>query len=130
MFLLNFSSSFFEHQFIQGTDSFYNSLLPFAQAGCSLGTCTGTCSWSSFAGYPKTSLNNGYAAGKAANKLGGASCLSVTAHWSSHPALGHIVFAWPGFIIGAGQSWNASTPKVIQIKELRGFKYKVTPLFT
>ena len=110
--LLSFKSSYYIFLF-QGTESFHNSLLPFAQAGCNLGVCSGTCSWSSFAGSPKTTLNNGYAAAKAAIKLGGASCISVTAHWSSHPALGHIVFAWPGFIIGAGQSWNCSTPKVI-----------------
>ena len=79
--------------------------------------CTGTCSWSSLAGSPSTTLENGYAAARAAIKLGGASCMSVTAHWSSHPSLGHLVFAWPGFLIGAGQSWNNTTPQVIRLIE-------------
>ena len=43
--------------------------------------------------------------------------MSVTAHWSSHPSLGHLVFAWPGFLIGAGQSWNNTTPQVIRLIE-------------
>ena len=79
--------------------------------------CTGTCSWSSLAGSPSTTLENGYAAARAAIKLGGASCMCVTAHWSSHPSLGHLVFAWPGFLIGAGQSWNNTTPQVIRLIE-------------
>ena len=43
--------------------------------------------------------------------------MCVTAHWSSHPSLGHLVFAWPGFLIGAGQSWNNTTPQVIRLIE-------------
>ena len=46
---------------------------------------------------------------RASHRLGPLT-LSVTSHWSSHPSLGHLTFALPGFLIGAGHSWNSTTP--------------------
>ena len=77
-----------------------------------VGTCSGTCSWSSLAGSPDGALNNGYSAARAFQRLGPSTlAVHVTACWSSYPSLAHFVFAWPGFVVGAGHSWNSSTPK-------------------
>ena len=94
----------------QAQEHFSNTLMEFSELGMNIGTCTGTCSWSTLTGAPDMALNNGYAAAKASQRLG-SMMISVTSHWSSHPSLGQIAFALPGFLIGAGHSWNSSTPK-------------------
>ena len=82
------------------------------EAGLNVGTCSGTCAWSSLAGSPNAAINNGYSAARTFERLGSSTLVAhVTAHWSSHPSLGHFVFAWPGFVIGAGHCWNKSTPQ-------------------
>ena len=82
----------------------------YVDQGYHVGTCTGTCSWSTLSGAPDIAVSNGQSAARASHRLGPVT-LSVTSHWSSHPSLGHLTFALPGFLVGAGHSWNSSTPK-------------------
>ncbi|KAL0266782.1 UNVERIFIED_CONTAM: hypothetical protein PYX00_009235 [Menopon gallinae] len=67
----------------------------------------GTASWNSLSGCPEAAICNIYAAVQAAqeeNAIG-----IVVAHWSGSHHLTPHPFAGPGFLVGAGLSWNPST---------------------
>ncbi|KAG8227825.1 hypothetical protein J437_LFUL008469 [Ladona fulva] len=69
--------------------------------------CPGTASWNSFAGCPEASVCNIYRAVQAAKEL--SSLGVVVAHWSGSFHLTPHPFAWPGFVMTAGLSWNPAT---------------------
>ncbi|XP_046384322.1 uncharacterized protein LOC124154554 isoform X2 [Ischnura elegans] len=69
--------------------------------------CPGTASWNSFAGCPEASICNVYRAVQASKELN--SLGVVVAHWSGSFHLTPHPFAWPGFVMTAGLSWNPAT---------------------
>ena len=90
------------------------SLGQLLDSGLSVGVCTGTGAWNNLAGSPDSMMASQLAATRAMSKLGApCSGVSVTAHFSSDPALAHSLFAWPGLVAAAGLSWNSSFDLVI-----------------
>ena len=61
----------------------------------------------SLAGCPEASICNIYRAVQAAQKQG--SLGVIIAHWSGSFHLTPHPFSLPGFVVGAGLAWNAST---------------------
>uniref|UniRef100_A0A1B6CRL5 Uncharacterized protein n=2 Tax=Clastoptera arizonana TaxID=38151 RepID=A0A1B6CRL5_9HEMI len=79
----------------------------FHQMGCTTCLCPGTASWNSLAGCPEASICNIY---KAIQAVGNTGALGiVVAHWSGSYHITAHPFSWPGFIVGAGLSWNTAT---------------------
>lgn len=89
-----------DYDFVQWTQDF-------RQQGNMTCLCPGTASWNSLAGCPEASICNIYRAVQAAQKQG--SLGVVIAHWSGSFHLTPHPFSLPGFVVGAGLAWNAST---------------------
>ncbi len=92
----------------QKQEAFTNALSSFVQDGLGVAICNGTFAWSNLAGNPEVAVNNAIAASVSLKKCSGLGV--AVAHWSSHPSLAHPIFAWPGFLVGAGLSWNPEVP--------------------
>ena len=67
----------------------------------------------SLAGCPEGALGNIYNAVKAASRQGALG--AVVCHWSGKGHMTHLPFAWPGFLLGAGLSWNTEIHWVSKI---------------
>ncbi|XP_026288874.1 uncharacterized protein LOC113213876 isoform X3 [Frankliniella occidentalis] len=89
-----------DYDFVQWTQDFRSQ-------GNMTCLCPGTASWNSLAGCPEASICNIYRAVQAAQKQG--SLGVVIAHWSGSFHLTPHPFSLPGFVVGAGLAWNAST---------------------
>ena len=76
------------------------------QASASMCFCAGTASWDCLSSYPDAAAANILHAVQAAVDRG--SLGSITATWTDAVALGSLHFAWPGWILHAGLSWNPS----------------------
>lgn len=96
------------HYGFQRDEAFTNALSGFNATGLSVGICSGTNAWSNLSGNPSVALYNASSAAKSIHRYSGVGM--TTAHWSSHPSLAHLSFAWPGFLAGAGVAWNTETP--------------------
>jgi hexosaminidase len=89
---------------------FEEHLRAFAESGLEFHVCPGTSSWQSVAGRTKNAIANLHAAathGRAA----GASGYLVT-DWGDRGHLQPLPVSYPGFLLGAGLSWNAGLPEV------------------
>lgn len=58
----------------------------------------------SLAGCPEAAASNIFQAVKAGSSQGALGC--VVCDWTGKGHLTHQPFAWPGFVTGAGLSWN------------------------
>ncbi|KAF4523546.1 hypothetical protein B566_EDAN011994 [Ephemera danica] len=91
----------------QADYDFLGRTKPFLDQGRAVCLCPGTASWNSLAGCPEAALCNVLGAVQVAsqtNVLG-----VIVALWSGPHHLTPHSFAWPGFVVGAGLSWNTST---------------------
>lgn len=95
--------------FFQKEEAFSNALSGYIEAGLPVAICSGTNAWSNLAGHPDVAFSNTYSASKTINKVKGSGL--INAHWSAHPSMTHVTFAWPAFITTACLSWNCDTPE-------------------
>ncbi|KAK7502764.1 hypothetical protein BaRGS_00006014 [Batillaria attramentaria] len=75
-----------------------------AELGVHFFVCPGTAAWNSLAGCPEAALSNIFQAVKAASSQGALG--AVVCDWTGKGHLTHQPFSWPGFLLGAGLSWN------------------------
>ncbi|XP_072155100.1 uncharacterized protein [Bemisia tabaci] len=79
----------------------------FFEKGCTMCFSPGTCTWNSLAGCPEAAICNVYRAIQSTeiNHTVGI----IIAQWPGKFNLTPYLFSWPGFLVGAGLSWNANT---------------------
>ncbi len=97
------------YHFLQKNEAFSNALAPFVAKGLPVAICCGTSAWSNLAGNPEVAINNSSAAMRALRKNAGIGV--INAHWSSHPSMTHVAFAYPSFLLNASLSWNSDIPE-------------------
>lgn len=96
----------------QKSSRFTEALIPYRNAGLSIGICSGSGAWSNLTGSPEAMVMNVLSANYSAHKLHATALVNV--NWASDPALNHFVFSWPGFLLSAGLAWN---PLAQQVRE-------------
>ena len=97
------------YHFLQKNEAFSNALSPLVARGLPVAICCGTSAWSNLAGNPEVAINNSSAAMRAVRKNAGIGV--INAHWSSHPSMTHVAFAYPAFLLNASLSWNSDIPE-------------------
>ena len=97
------------YHFLQKNEAFSNALSPLVARGLPVAICCGTSAWSNLAGNPEVAINNSSAAMRALRKNAGIGV--INAHWSSHPSMTHVAFAYPAFLLNASLSWNSDIPE-------------------
>lgn len=91
---------------VQATHDYREICRPLANNGLSFTICPGTAAWNSLAGCPEAAITNVYNAVKCA-VVEGAIGITVC-NWSGKGHITHLPFSWPGFLMGAGLSWNSN----------------------
>ncbi|XP_060562168.1 uncharacterized protein LOC132721814 [Ruditapes philippinarum] len=90
---------------VQATHNFTEICKPLSKQGMNYLVCPGTSAWNSLAGCPEAALTNVYNAVKCAISDGAMG--TIVCNWSGKGHITHLPFCWPGFLMGAGLSWNA-----------------------
>ncbi|XP_053390843.1 uncharacterized protein LOC128553692 [Mercenaria mercenaria] len=90
---------------VQATHNFTEICKPLSKQGMSYLVCPGTSAWNSLAGCPEAAITNVYNAVKCALSDGAIGIM--VCNWSGKGHITHLPFCWPGFLMGAGLSWNA-----------------------
>ncbi|KAL4238827.1 hypothetical protein ACF0H5_003534 [Mactra antiquata] len=91
---------------VQASHNFTEICKPLSAHGMSYIVCPGTSAWNSLAGCPEAAITNVYNAVKCATS--DCSLGVVICNWSGKGHITHLPFCWPGFMMGAGLSWNSS----------------------
>ncbi|XP_052768844.1 uncharacterized protein LOC128209056 isoform X2 [Mya arenaria] len=90
---------------VQATHNYTEVCKPLSTNGLSFIVCPGTAAWTSLAGCPEAAITNVYNAVKCATAEGAIGV--IVCNWSGKGHLTHLPFSWPGFLMGAGLSWNS-----------------------
>ncbi|XP_065213824.1 uncharacterized protein LOC135840977 [Planococcus citri] len=89
----------------QNGNSFFDSIEAYNKNGFLSMFCTGTSAWNCLAGCPEVCLFNIFQGIRAARKVN--SIGVVVANWPGLYLITPVAFAWPGFLIASGFSWNS-----------------------
>lgn len=90
---------------VQATHNFTEICKPLSKNGMNYLVCPGTSAWNSLAGCPEAAITNVYNAARCALSDGAMGV--IVCNWSGKGHITHLPFCWPGFLMGAGLSWNA-----------------------
>lgn len=108
---------------VQATHNFEEVCKPLSSHGMSFIVCPGTAAWNSLAGCPEAAVTNIYNAIKCASTDGALG--AIVCNWSGKGHVTHQPFCWPGFLMGAGLSWNSDCHYVRESSLLCIFHEKI-----